>query len=314
MIISASRRTDIPAFYSEWFIKRIRAGYCTVQNPLNIHQISRTSLAQDDVSAIVFWSKNPQPLIKYLPELNEKKYRYYFQYTLNKYPACIEPDVPPFADRINTFIQLSEIIGSKRVIWRYDPIILSSKTDAQYHLESFSKIAATLKGHTNRVMISFLDYYKKVEGRLATQEKELGVRYYPGIEMATKGNFLSELSFIARSNKMEVYSCAEETDFSSFGIEHGKCVDAELVSQLWDVQIKHLKDKNQRGHCCCSLSKDIGVNNTCLHNCVYCYAANRLDLVRKRYAEHDPSSPSLWPPHPSSSNEIPVSPQLELFT
>src|SRR4030042_4778791 len=166
MIISASRRTDIPAFYSDWFINRIRAGWCFVPNPVNYHQLSFVPLIPEEVAAIVFWSKNPEPLIKHLDDLDRQGYRYYFQFTLNDYPIELEPALPPANVRIETFKQLSERLGSLRVIWRYDPIIISNQTPITYHLKKFSQISESLKGYTNRVMVSFVDYYRKTDSRL----------------------------------------------------------------------------------------------------------------------------------------------------
>jgi len=163
MIISASRRTDIPAFYSEWFINRIRAGWCFVPNPLNYDQLAYVSLKPEDVDAIVFWSKNPAPIISHLNELDTMGFRYYFQFTLNAYPKVLEPRIPEFSKRIRTFRELGSKLGPMRVIWRYDPIIISNHTPIDFHIAAFSKIATSVKGSTHRVMISFADYYNKTE-------------------------------------------------------------------------------------------------------------------------------------------------------
>jgi hypothetical protein len=158
MIISASRRTDIPAFYSKWFMNRIREGYCLVPNPLNTKQISVVTLSPVEVDAIVFWSKNPEPLIPYLSELDDYGFRYYFQFTLNDYPSALEPNIPSLESRLETFRKLSKLLGPKRVIWRYDPIIISNYTPPSYHIERFRNIANELRGFTKRVMVSFVDY------------------------------------------------------------------------------------------------------------------------------------------------------------
>ena len=140
MIISASRRTDIPAFYSEWFVNRLQEGYCLVPNPFNPRQVSRISLVPESVDAIVFWSKNPAPMLPFLPMVEDLSYRFYFLFTVNDYPKALEPGLPPLVERISTFVELSQRIGPRCVIWRYDPIILSNRTDASYHRKTFENL------------------------------------------------------------------------------------------------------------------------------------------------------------------------------
>ena len=315
MIISASRRTDIPAFYSKWFINRIHAGFCCVVNPMNAHQVSRVSLKPEDVTAIVLWSKNPAPLIPSLPILDSMGYRYYFQYTLNDYSTDLEGRLPPLGKRLDTFKSISDKIGQQRTIWRYDPIIFSDSLDERYHLESFDKIASELKGRTNRVMISILDMYDKVNNRLKKQGEYINTIYSPDPPAGKLMAFLKEIHDIAERNGMEIFSCAEETDFNDAGIQHGHCIDADLIHQLWQLPVKFKKDKGQRKACGCSVSKDIGSNNTCLHECIYCYSTMSLELSRKRYKQHDPTSPFLWGSGkiPDAKEITPNSPQLELF-
>ena len=172
MIISASRRTDIPAFYSKWFMNRLRAGFCQVPNPMNMKKVTTVSLSPDIVTAIVFWSKNPAPLLPHLKELNTRGFDYYFQFTLNDYPRSLEPNVPPFNARIETFKDLSSRVGSSRVVWRYDPIIISNFTDFTFHREKFSWIAEELKDKTQRVVVSIVDFYRKTERRLSLLKEE----------------------------------------------------------------------------------------------------------------------------------------------
>lgn len=161
MIISASRRTDIPAFYAAWFMNRVRAGYCTVPNPFNRNQISYISLCPQDVDVIVFWTRNPRPLFTALDELDSQGYRYYLQFTVMDNPRIIDPKSPPVAIAIKTFKALAERVGSDRVIWRYDPIVLSAVTDPAFHLSCYTTIAKQLRGYTTRSVISVMDVYKK---------------------------------------------------------------------------------------------------------------------------------------------------------
>jgi len=294
MIISASRRTDIPAFYSDWFINRIRAGWCSVPNPRNYQQLSIVPLTPQEVTTIVFWSKNPEPLIKRLDELDQRGYRYYFQFTLNDYPVELEPALPPINVRVETFKKLSERLGSLRVIWRYDPIIISNQTPMTYHLNKFSQISESLKGYTNRVMVSFVDYYQKTDSRLEELTK-CGFEFEKKFEYNPEASILMrKLGEIAKRNGIEIFTCAEEVNFSSVGVMPGRCIDPDLIQKIWSLKVHSRKDTTQRSLCLCTVSKDIGINDTCLHGCTYCYATRKNITAKRRNLEHDPSSPVLW--------------------
>jgi len=294
VIISASRRTDIPALYSKWFINRIRVGWCQVPNPLNYGQLSYVSLRPEDVDAIVFWSKNPAPMFDYLGDLDALGFRYYFQFTLNDYPSQLEPEVPSLDERIHTFRKLSSRLEPIRVIWRYDPIIISNRTPHDFHRENFSKIANALSGFTGRVMVSFADYYQKTERRLSELEK-FGFKFDRRAANSRGGwDLLKDLAAIARDHHMEIFTCAEERDFSKVGAPPGCCIDGELLRELWSLHGHEKKDPTQRLECLCVVSKDIGINDTCVHGCPYCYSTRNLDLAQRRYSEHDPNSPVLW--------------------
>lgn len=294
MIISASRRTDIPAFYSQWFMNSIRAGFCVVPNPFNTKQLSRVSLKLEDVDAIVFWSKNPAPLFPYLDELDERGFRYYFQFTLNDYPDALEPGVPDVDKRLETFMKLAERLGSMRVIWRYDPIIISNITSVDFHQERFAKLASSLSGATNRVMVSLCDFYRKTDRRLAALEQEGYFFNKEAASSAEVASLLKNIATIASRHNMEVFSCAEDIDFSNLGIRPGMCVDADLVKKIWSISVCTTKDQTQRKHCRCVVSKDIGMNDTCMHGCRYCYSTRNNALAERRYSEHDPNSPVIW--------------------
>jgi hypothetical protein len=300
MIISASRRTDLPAFYSEWFLNRIRAGFCMVRNPFQPGQVSRVSLLAEDVDAIVFWSKNPAPLILRLDELDQRGYRYYFQFTLNDYSNLLEPVVPPLKERLETFQTLSRRLGKSRVIWRYDPIILSNITDSAYHRQSFQGLCARLADHTERVMVSVVDYYRKTVRNLARLEPEGFV-----FERRLRANLeLDELlQFMAKTaNKfgLQIFTCAEERNYSEFGIPPGRCIDGELIQRLWGLTGPWKKDPGQRQACGCAASKDIGENDSCLHHCPYCYATRDPAEASRKFRQHNPGSTALFGnPEPS---------------
>lgn len=291
MIISASRRTDIPAFYSEWFINRIRKGFLLTRNPFNAHQIKRVSLKPEDVEIMVFWTRNPEKLMPFLPELDAQGYRYYFQYTITGYPRSVEKSVPKPLRAIETFTRLSDTIGHDRVVWRYDPILLSNLLPLDEHKRLFSKIASMLAGKTPRVVISFADFYKKTEKNLKKVDDLICS------DITQQQEQLLELSaYMAKEaavNGMEINSCAEAVDVASAGVPHGKCIDDALIKDVFGLNLDGKKDSGQREECGCIKSIDIGMYNTCLHGCSYCYATFNHDTVLKNQQKHDPLSPFL---------------------
>lgn len=302
MIISVSRRTDIPAFYSEWFINRIREGFCLTPNPYNPKQVSRVDLAPDAVDAIVFWSKAPAPMMQHLGELERAGYRFYFQYTLNAYPQALEPGVPLIAARIATFKELAGTLGPQRVVWRYDPIIISNLTDWEFHARTFTELCAALAASTRRVMVSLLDMYARTERQFQAL-REMGVELLPDADEKPESiELLRRLAIVARDHGLEIFTCAERRDYSDIGIAPGRCIDGELMESLWGMHKSWRKDPGQRRACGCVVSKDIGVNDTCIHSCPYCYATGNPDSARARHAAHDPRSPRLFgesPPTPT---------------
>ncbi len=293
MIISASRRTDIPAFYAKWFINRIRAGFCTVPNPFNRAQVTRISLLPEDVDVIVFWTRNPRPLIPYLEELDRRGYRYYFQFTLLSNRREIDPKSPPVDAAIRAFGDLSRLIGPERVIWRYDPIVFTSQTGVSFHLDAFQHIASALRGMTCRSVISIMDRYAKTRDRLSYAAEQgyplLGERESED----TIRQLIPALVEIAGQNGMEIVSCAEELDLRPYGVRPGKCVDDEYVRRVFGIEADSKKDPSQRKACGCVASKDIGMYDSCLFGCQYCYATQSFELARRHHREHNPESPSL---------------------
>ena len=294
MIISASRRTDIPAFYAQWFINRIRAGYCTVPNPFNPKQIARVSLLPEDVDLIVFWTRNPRPLFSYLDELDRRGYLYYFQYTLLGYPRQIDGKCPSRSSAIRTFQELSDRIGPQRVIWRYDPVLFSQLTGASYHAENFAHIAAALKGYTHRSVISLMDMYAKFRKRIDRLNQDgLGIMAYDGAPSRRFDDLMENFVRAARQNDMQLQSCAEDIDLESYGIRQGKCIDDEYIKATFKLEVPARKDPGQRQACGCVISKDIGMYDSCLFGCTYCYATTSFERARDNHARHDPQSPSL---------------------
>lgn len=291
MIISASRRTDIPAFYHRWFMNRIGDGFLLTRNPFNAHQVSRVSLKPQDVDVIVFWTRNPSKLMQELPVLDLLGHRYYFQYTITGYPRTIEGAVPKPNTAIETFSQLSDLIGKEKVVWRYDPILLSNQVDLNEHKRLFLKIATLLAGKTERVVISFSDFYKKTERNLDSVENLIYSDVTRNQEQLLElARYMSE---VANKNGMEITSCAEQVDISSAGINHGKCIDDRLINDVFNLSLDPKKDKGQREECGCIRSVDIGMYNTCLHECSYCYATFNKKAVISNKRKHDEESPFL---------------------
>ena len=294
MIISASRRTDIPAFYAEWFINRVRAGYCEVPNPFNRKQISRVSLRPEDVDVIVFWTRHPRPLFPYLDELEQRGFRYYFHCTLTNYPRELEPRTPAYHTAVDTFRSLAVRIGAELVIWRYDPIVFSKRTGAGFHAENYAQIAADLQGYTTRSVVSIMDWYPKLRHRLdalqGTGFKPLEVGSPSGERFAT---LMSGLAALAAENGMQIQSCAEPLDLSGYGILPGKCVDDAYIRSVFGIEVNPRKDPGQRAACGCVISRDIGVYNTCSFGCRYCYATQNFDRARERIKFHDPLADAM---------------------
>ena len=291
MIISASRRTDIPAFYAEWFMNRIHAGFCEVQNPYNPHQVSLISLRAEDVDVIVFWTRNPKPLMPRLSELDSLGYRYYFLYTLMNNPRYLDPNMPGEEARIDAFRELADMIGPDKVIWRYDPIVLANDTTQEFHLQAYEKIASFLSGYTKRSIISFVDFYRKIQKRLDKIGHEGHFIERPKPETVT--DIMKNLLEIAHKYGMEIYSCAEEEEYQTFGVTPSKCIDDQLIRKLFNISVTDKKDTTQRKACHCVESRDIGSYNTCIYRCVYCYATSNFDRALHNHKLHNPESSQL---------------------
>lgn len=327
VIISASRSTDIPAFFAKWFFNRLAKGYCTWINPFN-QQKQYISFAKCKV--IVFWTKNPEPIIQYLHILDKLGIHYYFQVTLNDYiQEGLEPNLPSVETRIETFKKLSDLIGSERIIWRFDPILICSAISPRSILTKVWHIGNQLKGYTRKLVFSFVDIkaYRKVQNNLV---KETTLFTKENVENG-EGSESQQTEIIEGLVKLRdiwkkegwdltLATCAEAIDLDTYGIEHNRCIDdrlmervfgndKELVYYLHTGQLpqpdlfgeiqeipnvrKNLKDKGQRKLCGCMISKDIGMYNTCKHFCVYCYANTSKKVVIENASKHSDESESL---------------------
>ena len=285
MILSASRRTDIPNYYSEWLARRFRAGFLCVRNPMNFRQVSRITLNPNVIDCIVFWTKNPAPMLPYLDEY--RRYMYYFQFTLTGYGKDIEPGLP---DKrrilIPAFCELADRIGRDRVIWRYDPIFLSDHYTLDYHVKAFTRIAEALAGRTRRVVISFLDDYEKTKRNM----KGINIQ---GLTKEKMRRLAHSFAVIAGRYGMEIQTCAEKIDLSEYGITHGACIDREYIEHLLGCRLRAGKDHGQRPECRCMESVEIGSYHTCRNGCRYCYANFSDGRVQTRIRDFDVDSPIL---------------------
>ncbi len=280
MIISASRRTDIPCLYSEWFLNRLRAGYVIIRNPMN-KQLSKIPLSKDYVDCIVFWSKDPFNLIPYLDTIDNMGFKYGFQFTLNPYDKTIEKNLRDKVDIINTFINLSNRIGKEKIVWRYDPIILTENITINYHKENFKYLCDKLSSYTNKVIISFVDIYSKI--------KNTGIKEMSDDDICNVASIFGE---IAKEYNIEISTCCEN-DLLKYGITNEGCLNISLLEKICNYRLKLNKDKGQRKECKCVKSIDIGVYNTCTNGCIYCYATKNQSLAYEKYITHNPLSAIL---------------------
>lgn len=285
MILSVSRRTDVPNYYSDWFYNRIKESFLYVRNPMNAHQISRISLSPEVVDCIVFWTKNPADMLARLDEL--KEYPYYFQFTLTGYGRDVEPGLPDKrSSLIPTFRELSGKIGAQRVIWRYDPIFINRQYTLDYHVKAFEEIAGSLAGYTRKVVISFVDMYAK------TQRNTAGLQIESISDRDMEG-LARQLVRIAGRHGIEVESCAERIDLQGVGVKHGSCIDKKRIEEIIGCRLSARKDKNQRMECGCYESVEIGTYNTCRNGCRYCYANGNDAMVKEGVRAYDAESPLL---------------------
>lgn len=328
VIISASRSTDIPAFYAKWFFNRLAKGYCVWRNPFNQEPLY---VSFKNMKAIVFWTKNPKPIIPHLSELDKRGIHYYFQVTLNDYVReGFEPNLPSVEERVEIFRNLSNLIGKERVIWRFDPLIITPEITPRNLLSRIWKIGNMLKGSTDKLVFSFVDVlsYRKVQNNLVRDTNCFTKENVETAEM-TAGQKLETVEGLVRLREiwkeqgwnLSLATCAEDIDLDQYGIEHNRCIDGELMKRIFadDEEFVYylntghlperdlfgqlsprkqksataLKDKGQRKMCGCMISKDIGMYNTCRHFCVYCYANTSKASVLNNAARHSADSESL---------------------
>jgi hypothetical protein len=299
MIISASYKTDIPAFYGDWVLNRLRDGYCMVVNPYNA-RISRVPLDRASVDGIVFWTKNAGPFLKHLEVVAGLGYPFVVQYTINGYPRALEAAVIDASRSIRHVRHISDTFGPRVPVWRYDTIIFSTLTPPEFHRENFARLARQLEGSVDEVVISFMHLYEKTRRNLDNAASEYAFVWSdPNVD--AKREFVSELALIAGRHGMKLSICSQPALIVNGAIE-ARCVDAERLESLAGHHIG-ARLRGNRKQCGCFESRDIGEYNTCPQGCVYCYAVVNTPLAKRRFDKHDPTSPFLFAP-PSGAKYV----------
>ena len=302
VILSASRATDVPAFYADWFFNRIRAGYFKWTNPFNAGQVQTISVSK--VRVVVFWSKNPKSLLGKRDELERHGIHFYVQFTVNDFDEeGYEPHVPKLNTRIETFRRLAEQIGPERVIWRMDPLLQTQRVGIPELLGKADGLARQLAGYTRKLVFSYADVKDYAAVRRHLSQTAGGVREFTVDEMNVLAKGMVE---VAQAHGMdEIATCAEVLDQEALGVAHNRCIDDELMIRLWpndgplmdflgyegpallgNTNRPTLKDKGQRKACGCIVSKDIGRYGTCPHLCAYCYANPSAERVKQNFSAH----------------------------
>ncbi|MDR2442760.1 MAG: DUF1848 domain-containing protein [Deltaproteobacteria bacterium] len=279
MIISCSRRTDIPALYTDWLIERLRQGFVLTPDRFRPGRLYKIDLTRDKLECLILWTKNPIPILKKLDILSQYVQNFYFQYTVTSYETDYEKNLPCLDRRLSAFQDLSRKIGPERLIWRYDPIIIDTIYTLKWHEQKFSYLARELSKFTHKCVISFVDSYRHFKAPTISPDDQMSL----ALVLALK----------AKENGLKITACAEPIDFTRAGVHPASCVDRNLIEQLTKKTIPGKKDPGQRRECRCVESRDIGVYNSCIQGCVYCYATTNRARAQANYLSHDPFSPTL---------------------
>ena len=292
-LITASRRTDVPAFYSRWLRHRLEAGFCHVLNPYN-GSVSRVELAPRQVAAVAFFTRDPRPLLPQLPCLLEEGFRFYAHVTVNGYPRAFEPHAPALEDAVRAVRLLSGVLGTEHVLWRYDPVVLSDATPAAWHRERFATLAGELSGAVAGCYLSFATWYTKTERRLGRVAAREGWRVERPSQVE-QGALARALLDTATAHGLRLFACAAD-DLVEEGLERGRCADALQIAALRPDLALALKAAPTRPGCGCCAATDIGAFDSCCYGCEYCYATRGQSLAVRHRREHDPCDSILWRP------------------
>ena len=282
MILNTGDRTDIPAFYSEWFYNRIREGHVLVRNPYYPSQVTRYRLSPDVIDVMVFCTKNPAPMFRSFSLLSP--FDMFWFVTITPYGKEIEPFVPEKEQVLDSFLKLSELVGPERISWRYDPIFISETYSVDCHIQQFRYMAERLRGSTRQCVVSFIDLYEKTR------------RNFPSARAVTaeqQAVLIDAFSDIAEENGLQIHLCCENPDLARSNVDADGCLTQEILERAVGCRLNVPKRKPARAQCSCLLGADIGAYNTCGHGCLYCYANYDRETVLKNRAQHDSTSPFL---------------------
>ena len=292
MIVSASYRSDIPAFYGAWFLNRLEAGFCRVVNPYG-GQVHEIALTPEAVAGFVFWTRNPGPFRAALREVARRGFPFVVQVTATGYPRALEASVLAPEHSVALVEEIHAGYGPRAAVWRYDPVLITSATPPDWHRRNFTTLARAFAGRVDEVVFSCAQIYAKTRSNLNRAAQSHGFTWHDPAE-AGKRALLAELAAIARELGLKATLCAQ-TDLLSPGLEAARCIDAERLSDVAGRPIA-ARTKGNRPGCLCAESRDIGAYDSCPHGCVYCYAVRRPELAKRNHRAHDPESPFLVVP------------------
>ncbi len=298
MIISASYKTDIPTFYGEWFMNRLRAGFCKMVNPYG-RQVYTIQLTPEQVDGFIFWTKNIGPFLAYLPEVQARGYPFIVQHTITGYPRELEFRVINYARTVEYMKELADRYGPHVAVWRYDPIVISSLTPPDWHRRNFEVLASSLAETTDEVVVSFAQIYKKTKRNMDWAAREFGFAWneHEAMSLENIRGLVAELAQIAASYGMQLKTCSQKALLIPGVTKEARCIDAERLERIAGSSIvANTKLQGNRKECGCFASRDIGEYDTCPHGCVYCYAVQYREVALRRYKEHDPTGEFLFPP------------------
>lgn len=283
MIINVGGRTDIVNYYSEWLINRINEGFVYSRNPLFPQKISRYDLSPEKIDCIIFCSKNYKPILKHMKEI-KSRYRIICHYTITAYGKDVEPNVPNIDDSIDTLMKLSNVVGKEKVIWRYDPLLLTKKYTVEILIDTFEYIASKIHNNISFALFSFVEMYKKLEFNMP--------EIMPFTE-EDKIKLVKEIGKIAKKYNIRIQTCGTDIDYTKYGIRHSGCTTTEILEKANGVKYKNIKKGKVRKGCHCIPTRDIGAYDTCINGCKYCYANKRPEIAKDNYKLHNPNSPIL---------------------
>ncbi|MEE8623225.1 MAG: DUF1848 domain-containing protein [Alphaproteobacteria bacterium] len=308
MIISASYRTDIPAFYGAWFMARLDAGFCRVANPYGL-QVYEVPLTPETVDGFVFWTKNPGPFLKHLPAIRNRGFAFVVHTTLNGYPRALEYSAPEPERSIAYMFEIAAAYGPRAGVWRYDPVTVTSLTPLAWHEKNFAALARALEGATDEVVVSFAQIYRKTRRNMAAAARAFGFDWRDP-EDGEKRELLARLADLARRSGMRLTLCSQP-EYLAPGASPARCIDAARLGEVAGRPIAAVEKGNRPG-CLCAASRDIGAYDSCPMGCVYCYAVQNRALARKRFKRHDAKGEFLFPPATNAGGH-PKKPAQEPF-